>query len=176
MTNANLEVFKKLCDKAQEIIFDEFQTHIHEYGFLEVIDFEECLIKMTPIEQIFYIAHLFVKYKIHNKYGFELIPQETICIDDNIYIADFMIDEFTPKGAPHSFLLNKPLIIELDGFDYHKTKEQANHDYKRENDLKLADFDIIRFTGSQVYNNYYDCIKTIYKYLHKKVKEQEVWQ
>ena len=39
-----------------------------------------------------------------------------------------------------------------------------NYDYERENELKLAGYDIMRFTGSQVYNNPLECIEKIHKY------------
>lgn len=61
--------------------------------------------------------------------------------------------------------LKKPLVIETDGKNWHSSKKQMNHDYKRENDLKLAGYDVMRFTGSQVYNKPFDCIYAVMDYV-----------
>ena len=74
---------------------------------------------------------------------------------DNEYVNNFFKEDFK-------------LIIECDGFDYHSNKKQMTYDYKRENNLKLNGYDIIRFTGSQIYNDPMDCVKKIMKYIYMK--------
>ena len=48
-----------------------------------------------------------------------------------------------------------------------------NYDYKRENDLKLAGYDIVRYTGSQIYNDVYSCLDKVCE-LIKKANKTEI--
>lgn len=43
--------------------------------------------------------------------------------------------------------------IEVDGHEFHKTKEQRSRDAKRDRDLTAAGWKIIRFTGSEIWND-----------------------
>lgn len=46
------------------------------------------------------------------------------------------------------------LAIEIDGHEFHeKTKEQAQSDKRRDRDIARAGYQVIRFTGSEVYSN-----------------------
>lgn len=48
------------------------------------------------------------------------------------------------------------LAVEVDGHDFHeRTKEQAQRDKARDRALLLAGYPVIRFTGSEVYENPY---------------------
>lgn len=58
------------------------------------------------------------------------------------------------------------LIIELDGHQYHSSKEQLKKDAIRERYLTRAGYSVIRFTGSEIYQNVKSCVdevNTIYK-------------
>lgn len=50
-------------------------------------------------------------------------------------------------------------VIEIDGHEAHKTKEQRDHDYKRERYLQKAGFTIVRFTGTEVFLDAYSCVR-----------------
>jgi len=122
-------------------------------------------IKLTPIEQIFAIAYYELISDIHgaviypDTYSFGNVPlaielsglraQERIDIGDKHYIADF---EFSSP-----VLKNNGIVFELDGFDYHSTKEQMNRDYQRERELQMAGYTVMRFTGSQIYRTPFKC-------------------
>jgi very-short-patch-repair endonuclease len=49
--------------------------------------------------------------------------------------------------------------IELDGYAYHSTPEAFTRDRRRERDLELAGWRIIRFSGSEVNRDADDCIR-----------------
>lgn len=66
-----------------------------------------------------------------NKY--RLIPQYKI----GKYYIDFLID-------------GTRIGIECDGYDYHKTKEQLEHDCKRERYLISEGYTILRYSGSEI--------------------------
>jgi very-short-patch-repair endonuclease len=54
------------------------------------------------------------------------------------------------------------LVVEVDGHDFHdRTKEQASYDRKRDRELSLEGYRVIRFTGSDVYNFPDQCTEDI---------------
>lgn len=50
------------------------------------------------------------------------------------------------------------LIIEIDGHEYHKTKEQREYDYKRERYLMKKGYTVMRFMGTEVYLEPKKCV------------------
>ena len=62
-----------------------------------------------------------------------LSPQITI----GNYRVDFLVD-------------GTMIVVECDGYDQHKTKEQMSSDYKRERYLIAHGYTVIRFTGSEI--------------------------
>ena len=65
----------------------------------------------------------------------------------------------------------KMIAIEIDGHDYHKTKEQRTQDNQRERAIKLAlpaNWTIIRFTGSEIYQNAALCVEEVLQFINKK--------
>ncbi|MEN0038969.1 MAG: DUF559 domain-containing protein [Cellvibrio sp.] len=91
-------------------------------------------IEMTPIEKMYWDA---AKEKIPS-----LRPQE--------WIGKFRVD---------FLILDKACIIELDGHEYHKTREQRKHDASRERFLEKNGYQVIRFTGNEIYNDVEMCVK-----------------
>lgn len=91
-------------------------------------------IQMTPIEQMYWDA---AKAKIPS-----LKPQE--------WIGSFRVD---------FLILDKACVIELDGHEYHKTKEQRTKDAHRERYLEKNGYQVIRFTGSEIFKNVEQCVK-----------------
>lgn len=82
------------------------------------------------------------------------------------------IGQFAPqtqiRGYRADFVLthipNVPLlkvVIELDGQDFHSTPEQRAHDTRRDRVLMKAGWQVIRFTGSQVYGDCNDCVREV---------------
>ena len=67
---------------------------------------------------------------------------------------------------------NFKLAIECDGYEFHqKTKEQVKQDNEREFDLKMAGYDVLRFSGTQIFNNPIKCAEDTYNFIMKKIKE-----
>jgi hypothetical protein len=95
-------------------------------------------------------------------------PQRTIATllgatyraDIYIYITRFRhhMSEAGEDPAPE---LGR-LVVEIDGHDYHeRTKEQASYDKKRERELLLEGYRVIRFTGSDVYKDAAKCAEDV---------------
>ncbi|MFT4074734.1 MAG: DUF559 domain-containing protein [Asticcacaulis sp.] len=56
---------------------------------------------------------------------------------------------------------DKRIAIELDGHEFHKTKEQRTHDAKRDRWLFGQGWHVLRFTGSELHQNLNACIDEI---------------
>lgn len=68
------------------------------------------------------------------------------------WIADFVL------SAPS--LNDKRVIIECDGHEFHeRTKEQAAKDRSRDRSAQAAGYQILRFTGSELYHDPLKCVR-----------------
>lgn len=158
--------FQRLCRKAQELIWNNLCGE--KPFFFYVFGIDDATTRMTPIEQIFFIASN-VHYVETTKENLYLDTQVEVYANKRRYVADFMLKSYgVDKDC--KYILKKPLIIELDGKDYHRTLEQREYDYNRENDLKVAGYEVMRFTGKQVYNKPLECIAKVCEYLEKAEK------
>jgi len=157
-----LDEFLRLPRRAQEMLFERLEhpevlLQEDPYNVFRVVGFstEGC---KSPIEQILFFA-FYIRQEERGDLFFELWPQEEIKINGKTYYADFSMC-LGPDGV---------LLIECDGHDYHhRSKQQVSNDYERENALKLAGYDIIRFTGSQIYADPYKCADMILDYVASK--------
>lgn len=117
----------------------------------------------SPIEQIFRFA-FDVTYFLggKNKFfeGLCLESQYEMQVGKKKYYGDFMMH--------HDFAdldKSKSLIIECDGHDFHeKTKAQVAKDNERMMDIKMLGYDVIRFSGSQIYNDPFGCVVKAIEY------------
>lgn len=101
---------------------------------------------------------------------YDNLNDENICespIEEQFWtIAQHEIPGLIPQFEISSYrvdfaLPEKKIAIELDGHDYHKTKEQRTFDAQRERDLQKLGWTVIRFTGTEIYRNVHRCIKDI---------------
>ncbi len=53
------------------------------------------------------------------------------------------------------------IVIELDGHEYHKTKEQRTSDADRERMIDKVGWKVIRFTGSEIWKNARECVDDV---------------
>jgi len=159
-----LDEFLKFPRKVQELLL---VNNLKE----NIIPDIYCTEIKSPIEQIFITA--FELYmKLLKKEYILLFAQKPIQIDEKkCYVADFY---FEADEYVNLFQTDKKIVIECDGHQFHqKTKEQVRHDNEREFDLKMAGYEIIRFSGSQIYNEPFKCAEDAYNYIMKFVKEDE---
>lgn len=79
----------------------------------------------------------------------DIESQYVINVDKKRYRVDFLIpvwDNRLKKGFSFA--------IECDGHDFHeRTKEQAQHDKQRDRDILASGTYVMRYTGSEIYNN-----------------------
>lgn len=59
----------------------------------------------------------------------------------------------------------KKLAIEADGKNYHSSVQQVKHDKEKDWQLRKHGWEVIRFTGSEIYRNSNQCVEEIEKLL-----------
>lgn len=96
--------------------------------------------ELNPIEQAFLDSYKRSLEEGGVQTTFDLIPQCKI----GPYLVDFSFSW---------------CLIEIDGYEYHKTKEQREYDYKRERYFLRQGYCVIRFTGTEVFLDSDGCVK-----------------
>ena len=165
-----LDDFLKLPRKAQLVYFNQL-GNVKQYMFTEFVDIDTSSCK-SPIEQIFQVAFECIYWMANqHKIDFELPiilqlePQSEIIIDGKRYIVDFLIENVESK---YNF---PPVVIECDGYEYHSSKEQINNDRERDIALKKSGYEVIRFTGTMIYENPYKCALDVFEFIKGKLVE-----
>lgn len=153
------ECFLKLPRRCQEMIFEQL-TREDGLGYkpFEIYGLPDDI--KSPIEQMFYLAFSVVNLEYYGgRYGIE--SQSEINVFEKKYYADFLL------SLQNSDRLQ--LIVECDGHDFHKiTKEQVKHDNERDLILKKAGYDVIRFSGSQLYENAWECADNVCSFIQER--------
>lgn len=154
-----MESFLSLPKRCQEMIFEQITRN----GGKGYLPFEVCGLPddlTSPIEQMFHIAFSVINMEYYNgKYAIE--PQYEISIDGKTYYADFVL--FLDSGE------KLMLIVECDGHGFHKiTREQVKHDNERDYALKKSGYDVIHFSGSQLYENAWKCADDVCSFIQER--------
>lgn len=82
--------------------------------------------------------------------------QAEIVCGNNKYRVDFLIPViYKNKGE-------KRFIVECDGYEFHqKTKEQVKRDNERTRKLQAAGYEIIRFSGTEIWHKPSQCAREV---------------
>lgn len=178
-TTGELEAtyFENLPHRCKQLFFEflvknGFQK---ESEMLEVLDFscEKC---KSPIEQIFRFAYELVSYK-HFEDGdlwYWIEPQEAIKVNGHLYHADFLFDTAYQDDGKGTFDFCKKrlkVVIECDGHEFHeKTKRQVIQTNRRNYDLNLEGYEILHFSGSEIFNDPLGCAERAYNFIDQKIE------
>lgn len=101
---------------------------------------------MNEIEQMFYNAYL-------------CFMDEDVCEDDRISLFKrFGIEPQAIVGIYKIDFAIGDCAIEIDGHEFHKTKEQREYDYKRERYLIKHGYTPVRFMATEVFLDAYSCV------------------
>lgn len=77
------------------------------------------------------------------------------------YRVDFLLSIARANDEPPLHV-----AVECDGHDFHeKTKEQAARDKKRDRDLLAMGVQVMRFTGSQIWEDAGECARSVFDFL-----------
>ena len=69
-------------------------------------------------------------------------------------IPQYRVDKFRVDWA----IPELKFAVELDGKNFHTTKDQVKHDWERDNDLLHLGWTIMRFSGIELKRNFAECI------------------
>lgn len=125
----------------------------------------------SPIEAIFNFAFdLSTIGRENRRSDIYLISQEDIKIGNKTYRADFLFSTDECESPYAHFEKNYKLVIECDGHEFHeKTKAQVKKDNERDMALKMAGYDVLHFSGSQIYNEPFKCAEQVIEYILSKI-------
>jgi len=173
--NTEYDVNEHLTDKVLDML--GLRTFLYRRELIESL--YDC---ESPIEQLMAI-------ELHEVYNIFSAPrlvsnieviglsnQVALEVDGKKYRPDFIFELAFYKDKKPKRLLR--LIIECDGHDFHeKTKEQVTKDNERTRALQSAGYEVLRFSGSEVYNNQFKCGEEVKKFIVRKyydfMEEQE---
>lgn len=163
------DLVDKLCGACKKLLYIEKSKGndlIVDWDFLEFLK------TISPIEQIFYLCWVIYKTQsnVLDFIKIKILPQCDIKIKDKNYKTDFCFEYYCVNGKEQKF--ENPIIVECDGYDSHSSKQQRNYDTNRENDLKMAGYSVIRFTGTQIYTEPYKCVVQTAKFIYDRNKAQ----
>lgn len=164
-----LQKFLNLPTRCQEIFFAYMETfkHNNAYEIFDVVPFSYPDSE-SPIETIFIFAFNIISYSKDET--FFLYQQEETGVKG--YRADFMFDSEWSIVSPIEYKNSLKLIVECDGHEFHeKTKEQVKHDNERDYELKKNGYEVLHFSGSQIYNNPFRCASDVYDFIKLKLGE-----
>lgn len=116
--------------------------------------------KKTELERLNKInsyieCNLYMKF-ISTTTKYELEPQYKI--------GDYKVD-FWVKGTS--------IVVECDGYDYHKTKEQISYDCKRQRYLTKEGYDVVRFSGTEINTDCEHCVKELIEVIESRCLNNE---
>ena len=103
----------------------------------------------SPIERLFLEAFDAIRTEgKETMYHYWLNPQ----VEIDKYRVDFeLVNNY-----------DKKIIVECDGYDFHqKTKEQVKNDNQRERDLKKLGYEVVRFSGSEIFEDAEKCVREL---------------
>lgn len=132
---------------------------LNEYLSFELEDaMKQISITQSPIEEMMMVALRYVTRIVNFNIRRADPHSSVICriqkeieSEGYVYVVDFLID-FYYKEEHYLF------VLECDGHDFHeKTKEQVRSDKERERNLLASGYTVIRFTGSEIYNDSFEC-------------------
>ncbi|MFD3219934.1 endonuclease domain-containing protein [Staphylococcus saprophyticus] len=130
----------------------------------------------SPIEEM-YVATLSYIGELSNL-ELDIKNQYEVGVDGKKYKVDFYVtanQQYTIENNDGTFVQSREvsLCIECDGHDFHeKTKEQVKRDKQRERNLAKRGFKVIRFTGSEIYQDTQKCVAETLRILESLINKE----
>lgn len=89
-------------------------------------------------------------------------------VSDYPFILDLVSQHPIGRFRADFAFINRKVLVECDGHDYHKTKEQRNYDTEREREFMKQGWAVVRFTGTQIHKNPALCVYELMDILRAK--------
>lgn len=143
MEDARNRLFTEAGDVLRYVVSVKMDKHEHKVG--------------SPIERLFlesllafFAAHLRPQPSIDDE------PPGKFHVSMQVEILEYRVDFLIHVKRAHGEV---KCVVECDGHEFHeRTKEQAARDRKRDRDLQGAGYMVLRFTGSQIYREPFNCV------------------
>lgn len=169
MTKEVIDDFCEEIGELEEKVDERLSYRLSEFLTNISLELEEC---ESPIEKILFIE--LDKQLRKNAFYYNLdivgiIPQANLKISDKKkYRVDFLVEIKDFRLG-----IDLDVAIECDGHEFHqKTKEQAESDRKRERDILESGRIVIRFTGSEIFNESPRCARQLIRIIRKHIDNQ----
>lgn len=167
--------FNDLPSRAKQLVFSYlFETESERVScFFENAIFN-CEEMESPIEKIFYVADQIYIHE-NDDACVNIFPQVEINCRSKKYRVDFLYNNQIGKDfcKAHNKKFLAPdinIVVECDGHEFHqKTKKQVVSDNERQTELQLLGYDVIRFSGTQIYENPLKCVEKVYDFAKMKL-------
>lgn len=172
--------FKKITeDNYDDFIEDSYDNwltkRVSTFLIGNICDFQDYLEYSlkdceSPIEQLLALELANLNLEGINKFNpfIDVIgvdKQEEIIIKNKKYRVDFLIPVVYKNQD------NIMFVIECDGHEFHqKTKQQVEADNKRQRELQEAGYEVIRFSGTEIYHKPHDCALAVKNIILSKCK------
>ena len=172
--------FKKITeDNFEEFVEDSYKNWLSDRVSTFLIGnsadhesrLEESLIGCeSPIEQLLALEFENIKLEYIHRFNpfvdvVGIDKQEIVEAKGNKYRVDFLIPVVYKNRD------NLMYVVECDGYDFHqKTKKQVEDDNKRQRDLQEAGYEVIRFSGTEIYHKPNQCALTVKNIILSKCK------
>ena len=155
----------------QDFLVDKVKWNLIALLSDSELELEEGLIDCeSPIEQLLSMALQNLNLTHINKINpyidiIAIEKQKNIQCGNKIYRVDFYIPVVYKNQE------NKGFIIECDGHEFHqKTKEQVERDNTRMRSLQKQGYEVLKFSGTEIWHNPYKCASEILNIILSKCK------
>lgn len=170
-TKEQLKCFMELPERAQELYMWYLlisRVHNHKSYCLDKRVFEKA---ESPIEKILLLALELVSHELYRG-EFIFYSQEDIPCGDKEYRADIDVCKFERNlwfFGSESHIVGCNTLVECDGHEFHeKTKEQVKKNNERDMALKKEGYEVLHFSGSQIFQDPIKCAKDVLEYVSKR--------
>jgi len=144
--------------------------------FYHLIDSKLSRLCESPIEVMLGAALLFLE-RFDGMPGFTLVlagqhelphwPRESRLLIPQYKFEEYRVDWVYRDGDLLTF-------IECDGHDYHeRTKAQAARDKQRDRKMQAAGHPVLRFTGSEIFKDPFDCARHVMQFVNDRMVPPE---
>jgi very-short-patch-repair endonuclease len=102
--------------------------------------------ELSPIEKIFW----------------DYSQEHILNLEPQVWISPYRVD----------FLVRpKNIVIELDGHEYHSSKQDRTKDAQRERYLQRLGYSVVRFTGTEIKSNPQKCVQEVVDFINSLNKQ-----
>lgn len=164
-----LESKESAARALEKLLYEKHMSHVETASYVMG---EAMLSCESPIERVMFFSLASALYE--DRWGlaigsFELDTKvfHGVCeIEPQAVIGSFRVD----------FLIKDPFydlqfVVECDGHDFHeRTKEQARRDKFRDRALKLLGFEVLHFTGSEIWADPDKCASEVVAAINARIE------